>query len=191
VPDLRPDVRSGGAASGSPHPSDGAWTSARASAQSAPPGCRWPTRAARWPAAKSTNLPGGGESRYRLVWQRRPRLPAGCPVYIPRCRYAAWVSRPLRDRAARPAPDRRPLGLPLHSASARQARLRSVPWQPNLLKKQNQENSRSSLPFSFSPCSLIKSTKTVSEMLAQRGGDTGEFHADISRRTACRYEQQV
>src|ERR1017187_530139 len=53
-------------------------------------------------------------------------------------------------------------------ASARQARLRSVPWQPNLLKKQNQENSRSSLPFSFSPCSLIKSTKTVSEMLAQR-----------------------
>src|ERR1019366_6059115 len=53
-------------------------------------------------------------------------------------------------------------------ASARQARLRSVPWQPNFQKKQNQENSRSSLPLSFSPCSLIKSTKTVSEMLAQR-----------------------
>src|ERR1019366_8054028 len=53
-------------------------------------------------------------------------------------------------------------------ASARQARLRSVPWQPNLQKKQNQENPRSSFPFSFSPCSLIKSTKTVSRMLAQR-----------------------
>src|ERR1017187_2261139 len=53
-------------------------------------------------------------------------------------------------------------------ASARQARLRSVPWQPNFQKKQNQENSRSSLPFSFSPCSLIKGTKTVSEMLARR-----------------------
>ncbi|MGD0907766.1 MAG: hypothetical protein ABSA96_09305, partial [Candidatus Acidiferrales bacterium] len=38
----------------------------------------------------------------------------------------------------------------------------------NLQKKQNQENSRSSFPFSFSPCSLIKSTKTVSEMLARR-----------------------
>src|ERR1035437_10034960 len=95
-------------------------------------------------------------------------LPAGCPVYIPRCRYAAWVSRPLRDQAARPAANRRPLGLPLHSASARQARLRSVPWQPNFQKKQNQENSRSSLPFSFSPYSLIKSTKTVSEILARR-----------------------
>src|SRR6266436_6878333 len=35
-------------------------------------------------------------------------------------------------------------------------------------KEQHQENSRSSLPFSFSPCSLIKSTKTVSEMLARR-----------------------
>ncbi|MGD0910042.1 MAG: hypothetical protein ABSA96_20855, partial [Candidatus Acidiferrales bacterium] len=48
--------------------------------------------------------------------------------------------------------------------------------QPNLQKKQNQENSRSSFPFSFSPCSLIKSTKTVSEMLARR-----EMHARIMR----------
>src|SRR5258708_39622577 len=47
------------------------------------------------------------------------------------------------------------------------ARLRSVPRQPNPQgKEQHQENSRSSLPFSFSPCSLIKSTKTVSEMLS-------------------------
>src|ERR1035441_7274239 len=43
-----------------------------------------------------------------------PNLDKCGPVYIPRCRYAAWVSRPLRERAARPAPDRRPLGLPLH-----------------------------------------------------------------------------
>ena len=86
---------------------------------------------------------------------------------IPRCRYAAWA----RDHfGIRPRGQHRigAAGLPLHSASARQARLRSVPWQPNLQKKQNQENSRSSLPFSFSPCSLIKSTKTVSRMLARR-----------------------
>src|ERR1700682_797839 len=59
-----------------------------------------------------------------------------------------------------------------HSAAARQeASLRFVPRQPNPQKKeQHQENSRSSLPASFSPfCSLIKSTKTVSEMLARRG----------------------
>src|ERR1035437_9222047 len=53
-------------------------------------------------------------------------------------------------------------------AAARQARLRFVPRQPKPPRKEHQQNSRSSLPFSFSPCSLIKSTKTVSEMLAQR-----------------------
>ena len=60
-----------------------------------------------------------------------------------------------------PRPDRRPLWLSLHCAAARYARLRSVARQPNLQgKEQHQENSRSSLPFSFSPyCSLIKSTK--------------------------------
>src|SRR5665811_76417 len=63
-------------------------------------------------------------------------------------------------------------------ASARQARLRSVAWQPNSQKKQNQENFRSSFPFSFSPCSLIKSTKTVSEMLARRAIQLG--HHDIT-----------
>jgi hypothetical protein len=56
-------------------------------------------------------------------------------------------------------------GAPLRCGS-----LRSVPHQPNPQgKEQHQENSRSSLPFSFSPCSLIKSTKTVSKMLARRG----------------------
>src|ERR1039458_4080839 len=53
-------------------------------------------------------------------------------------------------------------------AAARFARLRFVPRQPKPPRKEHQQNSRSSLPFSFSPCSLIKSTKTVSEMLAQR-----------------------
>ena len=86
----------------------------RASAESALRGCRWPAHAARLPAATSTSLPGEAEPRYRLVWQRRPRLPAGCPVCIPRCRYAAWVSRPLRDQAARSAANRRPHWLPLH-----------------------------------------------------------------------------
>ncbi|MGD0909485.1 MAG: hypothetical protein ABSA96_18035, partial [Candidatus Acidiferrales bacterium] len=50
--------------------------------------------------------------------------------------------------------------------------------QPNLQKKQNQENSRSSFPFSFSPCSLIKSTKTVSEMLARRAVAHPSFCTD-------------
>src|ERR1039457_5774038 len=53
-------------------------------------------------------------------------------------------------------------------AAARFARLRSVPRQPKPQRKEHQEKYRSSLPFSFSPCSLIKSTKTVSEMLARR-----------------------
>src|SRR5437899_4062625 len=77
----------------------------------------------------------------------------------------------LRNPATKPAPDRRPLWLPLHCAAARQeASLRSVPRQPNPQgKEQHQENSRSSLISSFSPyCSLIKSTKPVSEMLARR-----------------------
>jgi hypothetical protein len=34
----------------------------------------------------------------------------------------------------------------------------SVPRQPNPQNTKHQENSRSSLPFSFSPCSLIMST---------------------------------
>src|SRR5258707_3063400 len=58
-----------------------------------------------------------------------------------------------------------------HCAAARFARLRSVPRQPNPQgQEQHPENSHSSLISSFSPyCSLIKSTKPVSEMLARRG----------------------
>src|SRR5216684_4566161 len=82
-------------------------------------------------------------------------------AYIPRCRSAALVWQLLRGPAASQRPDRRPLWLSLHCAAARYSRLRSVPRQPNPQgKEQHQENSHSSLPFSFSPyCSLIKSTK--------------------------------
>ena len=61
-----------------------------------------------------------------------------------------------------------------HSCStyaARCARLRAVSRQPKPRRAEPQENSRSSLPFSFSPCSLIESTKTVSEMLARRASN--------------------
>src|SRR5204862_7450835 len=98
-------------------------------------------------------------------------------VCTPLCRSAASLWQLLRDPAAKPAPDRRPLGLPLHSAAARQeASLRFVPRQPNPQgKEQHQENSRSSLISSFSPfCSLIKSTKPVSEMLARRALSSDE-----------------
>src|SRR5205807_729181 len=56
-------------------------------------------------------------------------------------------------------------------AARQEASLRFVPRQPNPQgKEQHQENSRSSLISAFSPfCSLIKSTKPVSEMLARRG----------------------
>src|SRR6266581_7528595 len=99
-----------------------------------------------------------------------------------RCRSAASVWQPLRDPAAKPAPNRRPLWLPLHCAEARCARLRSVPRQPNPQRKEHQENSRSSLPFSFSPCSLIKSTTGVSGMLARRALRV------VSRTTAMHYK---
>src|SRR6202158_4284038 len=102
---------------------------------------------------------------------QRHRLPPECVAYIQRCRYDAWLWLPPQDPAAKPPPNWRPLWLPLHCAAARFARLRFVPRQPNPQRKeQHQENSHSSLPASFSPyCSLIKSTKPVSEMLARRG----------------------
>ncbi len=103
---------------------------------------------------------------------QRLRLLRGCVAYILRCRYAAWLWLPPQDPAAKLPPNRRPLWLPLHCAAARQeASLRFVPRQPNPQKKeQHQENSRSSLISAFSPfCSLIKSTKPVSAMLARRG----------------------
>ena len=63
-----------------------------------------------------------------------------------------------------------PPGTPQSSYLLRPRSIRSVPRQPNPQgKEQHQENSRSSLISSFSPyCSLIKSTKPVSEMLARR-----------------------
>src|SRR5205823_44540 len=114
----------------------------------------------------------GGEGRQgHLASSQRLRLLVRCVVCTPLCRSAASVWQLLPDPAAKPAPDRRPLWLPLHSAAARQeASLRSVPRQPNPQgKEQHQESSHSSLISSFSPyCSLIKSTKPVSEMLARR-----------------------
>src|SRR5271157_4973533 len=116
----------------------------------------------------STDLHGGESRRRRRLWLLPSRPPARCVVCTPQCRCDAWVGPPLRDQAARPAANRRPLWLSLHCASARFARLRSVPRQPKPLEKEHQKNSPSSLPFFFSPCSLIKSTTAVSEMLARR-----------------------
>src|SRR5437762_3476036 len=50
----------------------------------------------------------------------RLRLLVRCVVCTPLCRSAASLWQLLRDPAAKPAPDRRPLWLPLHSAAARQ-----------------------------------------------------------------------
>src|SRR5206468_8564022 len=122
-------------------------------------------------AETSTDLRGGEGRQGHLASSQRLRLLVRCVVCTPLCRSAASLWQLLRDPAAKPAPDRRPLWLPLHSAAARQeASLRFVPRQPNPQgKEQHQENSRSSLISSFSPfCSLIKSTKPVSEMLARR-----------------------
>ena len=128
------------------------------------------TRAAKWPTTRSTNLPDEGEHRLHRVLPQRLRLLRGCVAYILRW-YAAWLWLPPQDPATKLPPNRRPLWLPLHCAAARQeASLRFVPRQPNPQKKgQHQENSRSSLISAFSPfCSLIKSTKPVSEMLPRR-----------------------
>src|SRR5712691_7597948 len=133
-------------------------------------GCRWPALAANRSAETSTDLRGGEERPGRLASQQQIRPPARCVACIQRCRYAAWLWLPPQDPAAKPPANRRPLWLPLHSAAARYARLRSVPRQPNPQgKEQHQENCSSFLFSAFSPCSLIKSTKTVSEMLARRG----------------------
>src|SRR5260370_3753087 len=145
------------------------WTSARVSAESEPRGFHGPAVAASRPADTSTELRGGAGRPGHLASPQRLRLLAGCVAYIQRCRSAASVWQPLRNPAAKPASNRRPLWLSLHCAAARVARLRSVPRQPNPQKTKHQENSRSSLPFSFSPCSLIKSTTGVSKMLARRG----------------------
>src|ERR1019366_10117136 len=87
-------------------------TSARASAGSAPRGCRWLVLAAKWPATRSTSLPDEEARRHHRVSQQR--LLRGCVAYIQRCRSAASAWQPLRDPAAKPPPNRRPLWLPLH-----------------------------------------------------------------------------
>src|SRR5450759_2375781 len=102
----------------------------------------------------------------RRVWRQPPPLAAGRAVCILRCSSAAWVGPPLRGQDARPAGRRQ--GLSLHCAAARYARLRCVPRQPLPPPTQHQKNSRSYL-LSSSPCSLIKTTGGVSEMLARRG----------------------
>src|SRR6202035_5286886 len=110
----------------------------------------------------STDLRGGAERPDHLASQQQLQLLRGCVAYIPRCRSAALVWQLLRGPAVSQRPDRRPLWLSPHCAAARYARLRSVPRQPNPQGKeqhQHQENCRSSLPFSFSLCSLIKGTR--------------------------------
>src|SRR5260370_20330807 len=166
-----------------------AWTSAGVSAESEPRGFHGPALAASRPAETSTDLRGGAGRPGHLASPQRLRLLAGCVACIQRCRSAASVWQPLRNPAAKPASNRRPLWLSLHCAAARFARLRSVPRQPNPQRKEHQENSRSSLPFSFSPCSLIKSTTGVSEMLARR--DPAKPSNTSSRTVSLRYRMIV
>src|SRR2546427_10594691 len=169
--DLRSSGRSVVAASGFLLPADFAWTSAHVSVGSEPRGFPGPALAASRSAETSTDLRGGEGPQGHLASSQRLRLLVRCVVCTPLCRSAASLWQLLRDPAAKPAPDRRPLWLPLHCAAARQeASLRFVPRQPNPQRKeQHQDKSRSSLISSFSPfCSLIKSTKPVSEMLARR-----------------------
>src|SRR6516165_1695812 len=145
--------------------------SAHVSVGSEPRGFPGPALAASRSAETSTDLRGGEGRPGHLASSQQLRLLLGCVVCTQLCRSAASVWQLLRDLVAKPALDRRPLWLPLYSAAARlEASLRSVSRQPNPQgKEQHQENSRSSLISSFSPfCSLIKSTKTASEMLARR-----------------------
>jgi len=153
-----------------------AWISARVSVGSEPRGFPWHALAASTSAETSTDLRGVEGRRGHLVsLQRLPPL-AGSVVCIPLCRSAASLWQPLRNPAAKPASHWQPLWLPLHCAAARFARLRSVPRQPKPPRKEHQEKCHSSLPFSFSPCSLIKSTTGVSRMLARRGRSAPLLH---------------
>src|ERR1019366_7190146 len=145
---------------------------------SRPPGSQGLALAAHRPAARSTNLRDEEGRPRRRVWRQPPLLPAGCAVCIPRGSYAAWVWPPLRSQDTRPAGRRQ--GLSLHCAAARYARLRCVPRQPLPPPTQHQKNSRSYLLFSSSPCSLIKTTGGVSEMLGRRELDKHEAAVDRS-----------
>ena len=152
---------------------DGAWTWARVSAESRPPESPELVLVANSPAARSTDLRDGEARRCRRGWRQPPPLRAGCALCIPRCSDDAGVGPRLRGPDARRPAGRRS-GLALHYAAVRYARLRFVPRQPRPLR-QHQQNSCSSLFFSSSPCSLITTTGSVSEILARRvsSADTG------------------
>src|SRR5256885_15717664 len=78
-----------------------------------------PALAASKSAETSTGLRGGEGRQDHLASPQRLQLLARCVVCTPRCKSAASVWQLLPDPAAKPAPDRRPLWLPLHSAAAR------------------------------------------------------------------------
>jgi hypothetical protein len=139
---------------------------ARVSAESRPPESPEFVLVANSPAARSTDLRDGEARRCRRGWRQPPPLRAGCALCIPRGSYVAGVGPRLRGPDARRPAGLRP-GLALHCAAARYARLRFVPRQPRPLR-QHQQNSCSSLFFSSSPCSLITTTGSVSEILARR-----------------------
>src|SRR5260370_32920987 len=98
------------------------WTSARVSAESEPRGFHGPALAASRPADTSTDLRGGAGRPGHLASPQRLRLLAGCVAYIQRCRSAASVWQPLRNPAAKPASNRRPLWLALPRRWPRGAR---------------------------------------------------------------------
>src|SRR6266480_1054489 len=62
-----------------------------------------------------------------LASSQRLRLLVRCVVCTPLCRSAASVWQLLRDPAAKPAPDRRPVWLPPHSAAAKPPRETTTP----------------------------------------------------------------
>ena len=127
-------------------------------AASGPRRCRLGVPAASSPSARNTDLPGEAVLPLHPGWQRQHRPLREYGSCTPWETYDAWRwPRPRNQVAARC-----PLRLLLHFAVARFVRLRCVPRQPNPQEKQqHQENYRSSLPFSFSPCSLNKGTRLV------------------------------
>src|SRR6266513_5079824 len=78
-------------------------------------------------AETSTDLRGGEGRPGHLASSQQLRLLLGCVVCTPLCRSAASVWQLLRDPAAKPAPDRRPVWLPPHSAAAKPPRETTTP----------------------------------------------------------------
>ena len=129
------------------------------------------------PAARSTDLRDGEARRCRRGWRQPPPLRAGCALCIARCSYAAGSGHDFGSGCE--AAGKTSVGLALHCAAARYARLRFVPRQPRPLR-QHQENSCSSFFFSSSPCSLITTTGSVSEILARRDLETTARYLHVS-----------